>query len=173
MKSNPSRRRTAKKAAAKSKESEDGGIVKETSRLQRKQTKQIKFLTKLRDGQRALSASKTLQKKKRKRTREKAAKVLDSIASLEESLPSKEQMLEISGAAVRRLPRKSAHQEAVMKETKQLASVLAHPQFQVNPFLAIQKHLMNTLPVEEVPAQKKSGEKKRSKPPKKGSSMEE
>lgn len=143
----------------------DGGDVEVKSRLQRKQTKHVQFLSKLQDGPRALSASKTIQKKnKRKRTREKAAgKVLLSLPSLADSLPSAEEIMKSSEAFLKRVPRSKSHQQVVVKETKQLASVLAHPQFQSNPFLAIQKHLINTLPAVDLPLKEKVHEKKKKK----------
>ena len=51
-----------------------------------------------------------------------------------------------------------------VNETKQLAAVLAHPQFQSNPFAAIQQHLIATLPPTPAPLSKpapKGGQKKR------------
>jgi hypothetical protein len=52
-------------------------------------------------------------------------------------------------------------------ETKQLAAVLAHPQFKANPFAAIQQHLATTIPAPTAePAAKapvKAGSKKKKK----------
>ncbi|CAM6098718.1 unnamed protein product [Calypogeia fissa] len=161
MKSNPSKKKAVKGKVVQPSRNEDVGVTEEKSRTQRKQIKQIEFQKKLKDGPRNLSASKTLQKKKRKRTREKAAKVLDSISSLADSLPSKEEIMKLSAAVQKRAPSSKSHQNVVVKETKQLASVLAHPQFQSNPFLAIQKHLMNTLPAAELPPPKTKDQEKK------------
>lgn len=52
-------------------------------------------------------------------------------------------------------------------ETKQLAAVLAHPQFKANPFAAIQQHLATTIPAPvpepAVKAPAKAGSKKKKK----------
>jgi hypothetical protein len=51
-----------------------------------------------------------------------------------------------------------------VQETKQLAAVLAHPQFKSNPFAAIQQHLSNTLPSPPPPPQPNTKQMSNQKP---------
>ncbi|KAL2622922.1 hypothetical protein R1flu_003127 [Riccia fluitans] len=142
----------------------DGEAAKEASKV-RKQDKQMRFVSKLQDNQK-LSVKKTLGKK-RKRTREKAAKALGSLSSLLESLPKQEEVIASSVSFKRNQLTNKSHQKVVVKETKQLAAVLAHPEFQADPFAAIQQHLSNTLSIPDPPAKNDDGKKSDSKGKKK------
>ncbi|KAL3691059.1 hypothetical protein R1sor_004710 [Riccia sorocarpa] len=141
----------AKKAkSAKSvksiKNAADGEAAKESSKV-RKQDKQMLFVSKLQENQK-LSVKKTIGKK-RKRTREKAAKALGSLSSLLESLPKQDEVIASTVSFKKKQLTSKSHQKVVVKETKQLAAVLAHPEFQADPYSAIQQHLSNTLAIPE------------------------
>ncbi|BBN13233.1 hypothetical protein MPTK1_6g01880 [Marchantia polymorpha subsp. ruderalis] len=137
----------------------DGDAAKESSKV-RKQDKQLRFINKLQDNQK-LSVKKTIGKK-RKRTREKA-KALSSLSSLLDSLPTQEEVIASPLSFKKKQLTRKSHQKVVVKETKQLAAVLAHPEFQTDPFAAIQQHLTNTLPAPDPPAKKPDGKGKKKK----------
>lgn len=109
--------------------------------LKRKMLKQMLFYAKLQENQQALSAKRTIAKKSRRR-RNKSGQTLKDLSCLAETLPSFREPKSV--AASTKLNCKS-RQKLVVKETKQLAAVLAHPVFHSDPFSAIQQHLENTL----------------------------
>jgi len=127
--------------------------------VKRKMDKQLRFLSKLQETQRVLSAKKTISKKRR---RSQSGKTLNDLSSLAEFLPALG--TPTTAAPPTKILRSKAKQKIVVNETKQLAAVLAHPQFQSNPFAAIQQHLIATLPPTPAPLSKpapKAGQKKR------------
>jgi hypothetical protein len=120
--------------------------------------------TELQETQRVLSATKKIAKKRR-RSQTAAGKTLNDLSSLAEFLPS----IYIPTAAAEVKPatkilRSKARQKIVVQETKQLAAVLAHPQFKCNPFAAIQQHLSNTLPSPPPPLQPNTKQMSNQKP---------
>lgn len=142
--------------------SEDGRDPKsERASVKRKMAKQMRFLNKLEETQRVLSAKKTISKKRRK---SQTGKTLNDLSSLSEFLPS---VTSSTTATTTKILRSKAKQKIVTDETKQLAAVLAHPQFKANPFAAIQQHLATTIPAPTPePAAKapvKAGSKKKKK----------
>ncbi|CAM6043114.1 unnamed protein product [Sphagnum compactum] len=139
-------------------------ISTERASLKRKMAKQLRFLSKLQETQRVLSATKKIAKKRR-RSQTAAGKTLNDLSSLAEFLPS----IYIPTAAAEAKPttkilRSKARQKIVVQETKQLAAVLAHPQFKSNPFAAIQQHLSNTLPSPPPPLQPNTKQMSNQKP---------
>ncbi|XP_057867460.2 uncharacterized protein LOC131074798 [Cryptomeria japonica] len=109
--------------------------------VKRKMLKQMLFYAKLQENQQALSVKRTIAKKSR-RQRNKSGQTLNDLSCLAESLPSFTDPKSVATST--KLYCKSC-QKLVVKETKQLAAVLAHPVFNSDPFSAIQQHLENTL----------------------------
>lgn len=145
-----------------------------SSRLKRKLTKKMQFLSRLQETQSILGTTKIISK--RKRHQKKSA--LNNLSCLAEVLPSFKE----SKPKQLHLPRRNqarARQQLVVSEAQQLSKVLGHPQFKTNPFSAIHEHLVNTLgPVlleDEGKASKKKGAEKKRKRKKKAKSndMEE
>jgi len=113
--------------------------------LKRKFSKQMRFYANLQETQQALSATKSIAKKRQRRKRNISGQTFKDLSSLAESLPifsDKKSVPQINDSA--KFSCKS-RQKLVAKETKQLAAVLAHPVFVSNPFSAVQQHLENTL----------------------------
>ncbi|KAJ7541732.1 hypothetical protein O6H91_10G074200 [Diphasiastrum complanatum] len=138
-----------------------------TSRVQKKIAKQLRFLARLQETASVLSARKTISKKRKVRRHDRGRKNID-LSSLAEFLPDlNEKSRDAKSVKVSKVFRNKARQEVVVKETKQLAAVLAHTAFQSNPFSAIQQHLINTLPKQAVPAKKPVAPHKKDKKPKK------
>ncbi|XP_024359792.1 uncharacterized protein [Physcomitrium patens] len=142
--------------------SEAGGTsASERASVKRKMAKQIRFLNKLEETQRVLSAQKKNFKKKRKS--QKTGRALNDLSSLSEFLPSITASTTTTTSS--KVLRSKAKQTIVTNETKQLAAVLSHPQFKANPFAAIQQHLTTTLPpplpVPNVKVTAKAGSKKK------------
>ncbi|KAG0609043.1 hypothetical protein M758_8G152400 [Ceratodon purpureus] len=142
--------------------SDDGKDPKsERASVKRKMAKQMRFLDKLQETQRVLSAKKTISKKRRK---SQTGKALNDLSSLSEFLPT---ITPSTIAPATKILRSKAKQKIVTNETKQLAAVLAHPQFKANPFAAIQQHLATTIPAPtpepavKVPAKAGSQKKKK------------
>ncbi|MCO5548115.1 hypothetical protein L7F22_001573 [Adiantum nelumboides] len=131
-----------------------------SSRVKRKLTKQMQFLSRLQETQSVLSTRKVISKKKRRRKKS----ALNSLSGLAEVLPLFEESIPKQPHLPRRKQAK-ARQQLVLSETEQLSKVLAHPQFKASPFTAIHQHLVNTLaPVLEdkvKPMKKKGAGKKR------------
>jgi hypothetical protein len=101
--------------------------------------------------------------KKQRRKRNISGQTLKDLSSLAESLPifsDKKSVTQIHESA--KVNCKS-RQKLVAKETKQLAAVLAHPEFVSNPFSAVQQHLENTLgPQINTESKPKHGNKQKS-----------
>ncbi|KAI5071198.1 hypothetical protein GOP47_0013449 [Adiantum capillus-veneris] len=130
-----------------------------SSRVKRKLTKQMQFLSRLQETQTVLGTRKTISKKKHRRKKS----ALNNLSGLAEVLPSFEECIPKQPHLLRRNQAK-ARQQLVVSEAEQLSKVLGHPQFKANPFTAIHEHLVNTLgPVLEdkaKPLMKKGKEKK-------------
>ncbi|KAK4583849.1 hypothetical protein RGQ29_021819 [Quercus rubra] len=124
--------------------------------------KKHQFYTKVRDTVAALSAQKATEKKKKLRSRQKKLKPYD-LSSLSEFLPELKTLWQPSPAAQFKLNCKSM-QKLILKEGKQLSTVLNHPAFQLDSLAAILQHLHSTQPVtDEKPKKKKNknGRKKK------------
>jgi len=131
--------------------------------MKRKIAKHMRFYAKLQETQQALAATKSIAKKKQQRKRNISGQTLKDLSSLAESLPifsDKKSVTQIHESA--KVNCKS-RQKLVAKETKQLAAVLAHPEFVSNPFSAVQQHLENTLgPQINMESKPKHGNKQKS-----------
>lgn len=102
------------------------------------------------------------KQKKKLRGRQKKLKVYN-LSTLSESLPELKAPRQPIPAADLKLNCK-ARQKLILKEGKQLSTVLNHPAFQVDPLAAINQHLESTQRVsDEKPKKKmnKNGSKKR------------
>ncbi|KAL9415209.1 hypothetical protein AB3S75_043481 [Citrus x aurantiifolia] len=124
--------------------------------------KKLQFYSKVRDTVASLTAKKAITKKKKLRSRQKKLKVYN-LSTLSESLPELKAPRQPIPAADLKLNCK-ARQKLIVKEGKQLNTVLNHPAFQVDPLAAINQHLESTQPVsDEKPKKKmnKNGSKKR------------
>ncbi|TQD87976.1 hypothetical protein C1H46_026474, partial [Malus baccata] len=99
--------------------------------------------------------------KKKLRSRQKKLKAYD-LSSFSEFLPELKEKRP-TAASEFKINCKSK-KKLVLKEGKQLTTVLNHPTFKSNPLAAIHQHLQSTQPVEDVKPEKrknKSGSKKR------------
>ncbi|XP_065870997.1 uncharacterized protein [Euphorbia lathyris] len=130
-----------------------------SSKSDRKFEKKLQFYAKVKDKVAGLNAQKSIKKNKL-RSRQKKLKAYD-LSSLTEFLP------EIT-APQQPTPFKlncKSRQKLLLKESKQLSTVLNHPAFQSDPLEAIHQHLQNTQPpADEKPKKKlknKNGSKKR------------
>ncbi|GMN37731.1 hypothetical protein TIFTF001_007056 [Ficus carica] len=143
-----------------------------TSKADRKFEKKLEFYSKVRDTVAALTAQKTIAKKKKLRSRQKKFKAYD-LSSLSEFLP-KAKAPEQPAPANLKLDCKS-RRKLILKEVNQLNAVLKHPVFQSDPLAAIHQHLQSTQPVtEEKPKKKnKSGGKKKKNKKSKASAVPE
>lgn len=134
---------------------------KSSSNADRKFEKKLKFYEKVKESVAALNANKTINKKRTKK-REKKLKAYD-LSALSEFLPDVNEPKQPAVVADHKLNSKSRH-KLVLKEGKQLQTVLNHPVFQSAPLAAIHQHLLSTQPVvEEKPSrrEKKNGSKKK------------
>ncbi|EFJ18101.1 hypothetical protein SELMODRAFT_444678 [Selaginella moellendorffii] len=108
--------------------------------VRRKLAKQERFLAKLRETQTALAKAKKKSKPKRRNTRT----TLQDLSSLGEFLPDVPNQHRV---CTKKSNMKQKHrQQLIIRETKQLAAVLSHPQFQQDPYAAVHQHLVNTVP---------------------------
>ncbi|GAY54960.1 hypothetical protein WN943_024363 [Citrus x changshan-huyou] len=133
-----------------------------STKSDRKFEKKLQFYSKVRDTVASLTAKKAITKKKKLRGRQKKLKVYN-LSTLSESLPELKAPRQPVPAADLKLNCK-ARQKLILKEGKQLSTVLNHPAFQVDPLAAINQHLESTQPVsDEKPKKKmnKNGSKKR------------
>ncbi|GAB4838738.1 hypothetical protein Ancab_028281 [Ancistrocladus abbreviatus] len=130
----------------------------------RKFEKKLQFYSKVRESVAALNAKKAIRKSKTVRRREKKLRAYD-LSELAEFLPELKQPTQPAPPAKFELNSKS-RQKLVLKEGKQLMTVLNHPAFQSDPLAAIHQHLQYTQPdVEKKPAKKRNedGKKKKNK----------
>lgn len=166
------RRASTKEEGATSKSQENGEtkatlVGSYSGRVKRKIAKQLRFLSKLQETQRAVGPKKIITKNKRKKQK-RTKSALSNLSSLSEFLPSLDD--QGSGLSIElqpKTPNAKARQKLVLNETKQLAKVLAHPVFKLNPYSAIQQHLASILgPIAsgvESPLEKVKSSKKRKK----------
>ncbi|XP_062078386.1 uncharacterized protein LOC133782931 [Humulus lupulus] len=136
-----------------------------SSKADRKFEKKLEFYSKVKDTVAALTAQKTIAKKKKLRSRQKKLKPYD-LSSLTEFLPELKNSQQPTPAEFK-LNCKS-RQKLILKEAKQMSTVLNHPAFQLDPLAALAQHLESTQPViEEKPKIKKKnkngGRKKKDK----------
>ncbi|WCJ17791.1 hypothetical protein M5689_000184 [Euphorbia peplus] len=138
----------------------------------RKFEKKLEFYAKVRDKVAGLNAEKLIKKKKL-RSRQKKLKVYD-LSSLTEFLP------EVKASAPQPTQFKlncKSRKKLLLKESKQLSTVLNHPAFQSDPLQAIHQHLQNTQPPADEKPKKKlknvNGSKKKGKKKKKPSASNE
>ncbi|EFJ37084.1 hypothetical protein SELMODRAFT_403169 [Selaginella moellendorffii] len=107
--------------------------------VRKKLAKQERFLAKLRETQTALAKAKKKSKPKRRNTRT----TLQDLPSLGEFLPDIPNQQRV---CTKKSNRQKHRQQLIIRETKQLAAVLSHPQFQQDPYAAVHQHLVNTGP---------------------------
>lgn len=134
----------------------------QSSKSDRKFEKKLRFYTKVRDAVTSLTAKRAIAKKKKLRSRQKKLKAYD-LAALSEFLPELKGSRQPAPAPEFKLNCKS-RQKLILKEGKQLSTVLNHPAFQVDPLAAIHQHLESTQPVlDEKPKKRmnKTGKKKK------------
>ncbi|GMY38525.1 putative ribosome biogenesis protein slx9-like [Fagus crenata] len=140
-------------------------LPESVSKADLKFEKKRQFYTKVKDTVAVLSAQKAIGKKKKLRSRQKKLKAYD-LSSLSEFLPEVKTPQQPTSEADFNLNCKS-RQKLILKEGKQLSTVLNHPAFQLDPLASIYQHLQSTQPViDEKPKKKKNkngGRKKKSK----------
>ncbi|KAF3435457.1 hypothetical protein FNV43_RR22546 [Rhamnella rubrinervis] len=138
-----------------------------STKADKKFEKKLQFYAKVRDTVTALTAQKAITKKKKLRSRQKKLKAYD-LSSLSEFLPEMKAPQQPTTAGFK-LNCKS-RQKLILKEGKQLSTVLKHPAFQLNPLAAIRQHLESTQPVVDEKLKKtktkNGGRKKKEKKPK-------
>lgn len=145
------------------------------SKAERKFEKKIQFYERVGETIATLNAQKTITKKKLRR-RKRDLKAFD-LTALSEFLPGLKTPKQKTSDTELKVNCKS-RLKFVLKETKQMGTVLNHPAFQADPLGAIHLHLQSTQPVEETKKKKtnRNGSKKRkekkSKATAKPSSME-
>ncbi|XP_030472571.1 uncharacterized protein LOC115690383 [Syzygium oleosum] len=129
------------------------------AKADRKFEKKLQFYAKVRDTVASLSAKSGIGKKKKLRSRQKKLKAYD-LSALSEFLPETDTKQPCPPTEIRLSCRSRG--KLILKEGKQLSTVLNHPAFQSNPLAAIQQHLESTQPVlDEKPKKKnKTGGKK-------------
>ncbi|CAA6656484.1 unnamed protein product [Spirodela intermedia] len=109
----------------------------------------------------SLSATKTISKKKRTRSRQKKLKAYD-LSALSATLPDENSPPPQQDGPTAKLKFNcKSRTKLVEREGKQLQAVFSHPAFQSDPVAAIRQHLESTQPLVSKPA-KKDGEGKRS-----------
>lgn len=131
------------------------------SKAERKFEKKVQFYERVGETIANLNAQKTITKKKNNRRRKRDLKAFD-LTSLSEFLPGLKAPKQKSSAADLRLNCKS-RLKFILKERKQMDTVLNHSVFQADPLKAIQLHLEGTQPIEELKKKKsnKNGSKRR------------
>ncbi|XP_031288141.1 uncharacterized protein LOC116146827 isoform X2 [Pistacia vera] len=101
------------------------------------------------------------KQKKKLRSRQKKLKAYD-LSSLSEFLPELKSPQQPIAATDFKLNCKS-RKKLILKEGKQLSTVLNHPAFQVDPLAAIHQHLESTAPVSDEKPKKKTSKTARKK----------
>ncbi|KAG8645589.1 ribosome biogenesis protein slx9 [Manihot esculenta] len=132
------------------------------TKADRKFEKKLQFYSKVRDTVASLTAQKSITKKKKLRSRQKKLKAYD-LSTLTEFLPELDSQKQQSTPAAEFKLNCKTRQKLILKEGKQLNTVLNHPVFQSDPLEAIHQHLQSTQPVmDEKPKKKvtKNGGKK-------------
>ncbi|XP_038883689.1 putative ribosome biogenesis protein slx9-like isoform X2 [Benincasa hispida] len=129
------------------------------SKAERKFEKKVQFYERVGETISTLNAQKTISKKSYRR-RKRDLKAFD-LSILSEFLPGLAPKQKPS-AAESKLNCKS-RLKFMLKERKQMSTVLNHPVFQADPLRAIRLHLEGTQPIEEPKKKKtnKNGSKKR------------
>ncbi|GAV62287.1 hypothetical protein CFOL_v3_05811 [Cephalotus follicularis] len=123
------------------------------SKADRKFEKKLEFYAKVRDSVASLTAKKAITKKKKVRSQQKKLKAYD-LSSLSEFLPQLKSSQQPTLSAELKLNCK-IRQKLILKEGKQLSTVLNHPVFQSDPLAAIHQHLESTQPItKEKPKEK-------------------
>ncbi|KAJ7967506.1 Ribosome biogenesis protein slx9-like [Quillaja saponaria] len=144
------------------------------SKANRKFEKKLDFYAKVKDAVSSLGAQKSISKKNKVRSRQKKLKAYD-LSTLSAFLPELKAPRQPGPQDELKLNCKS-RQKLILKESKQLSTVLSHPAFQLDPLAAIHQHLQSTQPVvEEKPKKKfinKNGSKKKGKKSKASSGPE-
>lgn len=134
-----------------------------STKADRKFEKKLEFYAKVRDTVSTLSTQKAIVKKKKLRSRQKKLKAYN-LSSLTEFLPELKGEQIPTPASDFKLNCKSMR-NLILKEGKQLNTVLNHPAFQSDPLAAIHQHLERTQPVieEKKPEKRKNkcGSKKK------------
>uniref|UniRef100_A0A2P2JXJ6 Uncharacterized protein MANES_10G074300 n=1 Tax=Rhizophora mucronata TaxID=61149 RepID=A0A2P2JXJ6_RHIMU len=128
-----------------------------TSKSERKFEKKLQFYAKVRDSVVALNATKSIAKKKKLRSRQNKLKAYD-LSSLSEFLPELKAPRQQIPAAEHKLNCKS-RKKLILKEGKQLSTVLNHPAFLSDPLGAIHQHLESTQPAPDEKPKKMSSKK--------------
>ncbi|KAI3431111.1 uncharacterized protein J3R85_008036 [Psidium guajava] len=142
------------------------------AKADRKFEKKLLFYAKVRDTVASLGAKSAIGKKKKLRSRQKKLKAYD-LSTLSEFLPEAETK-QLRPPTEFKLSCRSRG-KLILKEGKQLSTVLNHPAFQSNPLASIQQHLESTQPVlNEKPKKtnKTGGKKRKSKKSKAASSSQ-
>lgn len=124
----------------------------------RKLEKRLQFHAKVKDATTSLSATKIIDKKKRRPgSRQRKLKVYD-LSSLSEFLPDINAVKKPADTTSTKLNCKS-RQKLVKKETALMNAVLNNPAFQLDPIASIQQHLENTQPPPNIDQRKKFSDK--------------
>ncbi|GAB2291704.1 hypothetical protein Dimus_025955 [Dionaea muscipula] len=126
-----------------------------STKSERKFEKKLQFYAKVRETVASLNAKKTINKSKSARRREKKVKAYD-LSTLAEFLPAVTEPRETP--AKFHLKKSKSRQKLVLKESKQLMTVLNHPAFQSDPLAAIHQHLQQTQPIEDKKPVKRKGD---------------
>lgn len=144
-----------------------------SQKADRKFEKKLQFYSKVRESVASLSAKKSIEKKsKSARRRQKNLKAYD-LSQLHEFLPELKEPQQ-PPAPPKEVNCKS-RRKLLLKEAKQLMTVLSHPVFRSDPLAAIHQHLQNTQAAPETKPVKKSkddAKKKRKKKTKSSSQPE-
>lgn len=130
-------------------EDDEGSMRQTGARVQRKVVKQMRFLERLQKTQQVLATTKTLGKKKRRKSSQNVGLALGTLPELADLLPSLEELGKNKTKSPRPLAKvlhNKGRQKITSEETKQLAAVISHPAYKTNPLAAIRQHLLNTMP---------------------------
>ena len=120
--------------------------------LSKKLDRRIKFVKQIKKSSIAsLAARGSLQKPRKRRKKSQALNSLDTLTDALDTASA-----EVQQAAVRRHKlagrgESKKRTKITSQETERLQQVLAHPQYQADPFTAIQSHLQATLPPAPLP----------------------
>ncbi|XP_010691706.2 uncharacterized protein LOC104904968 isoform X1 [Beta vulgaris subsp. vulgaris] len=143
-----------------------------STKADRKFDKKLQFYSKVRESVASLSVNKTIEKKsKSAKRRQKKLKAFD-FSNLHEFLPEVQEPQQ--PAPPPKEVNCKSRQKLVLKEAKQMMTVLGHPVFQSDPLAAIHRHLQNTQPAPEIkPAKKSKDDAKKRKKKKKAKTSSE
>ncbi|KAJ4716249.1 Ribosome biogenesis protein [Melia azedarach] len=147
--------------SSKSSKSKPSAEPESSTKADRKFEKKLQFYAKVRDTVASLTAKKAIKKKKL-RSRQKKLKAYD-LSSLSEFLPELKAPRQPNPTAEFKVNCKS-RKKLILKEWKQLSTVLNHPAFQAEPLAAIRQHIESTQPVSDEKQKKKinkNGSKKK------------